>query len=507
MPDAHEPDRGVRSLRLRLAAMLAGRYALRFTAAWCFAWGVAVLALRALLGAAAGPLLWGLAGLAPGAAGACILAWRRLPSPAAVRALLDDVSRGGGLVMALAEVPLGAWETHVPAVAPPRLVWRKRPLLLLVAGAVTFLALGFAVPQRMVEIQRSHPLEVTDEVADLQAKIEVLEEEQVLAEEEAESLRQALRQAADEATGDDPAKTWEALDHLDDTVHTAADDAAEDAAARNETLSKAESLARALGRDADRLDGESFEAATKKLSDLLQQIAEGDRDGKSRHGREVGENGQATDAGDTTAAEKALREHLDACEAGRLTAGMCRAMAGDLARSRNAIRARLARLEEAGLIDPDALRRLVQGDLKPGDLAAFLEGLEGEGLTPETMIEQWLAGGPGRGGISRGPGEAPMFEGRQTSEEGVEFKEESLPPPTVADLKQSRRLGVSLGAPAVEESEPAASGGGLDAARSGGGSAHTHRVLPKHRRAVQRYFRRDSGDAPAPPPSSDRRGP
>ena len=507
MPEARESDRDVQRLRRRLGAVLAARYALRFTAAWCFAWGVAVLGLRALLGVSAVPLLWGLVCLVPCAAGAFVLAWRRMPSPAAVRALLDDVSHGGGLVMAAEEVTLGRWEAHVPAVTAPRLVWRKRPLLLLVAGAVTFLALGFAVPQRMVEIQQSHPLEVTDEVADLDAKIEVLQEEQVLAEEEAESLRQALRQAADEATGEDPAKTWEALDHLDDAVHTAADDAAEDAAAQNESLSKAESLARALGRDADRLDTEAFEAATKKLSDLLQEIAEGDRDGNSRKGRQAGEDGQAADGADATAAEQALREHLDACKSGRLTAGTCRAMAGDLARCRNAIRARLARLKEAGLIDPDALRRLAEGDLKPGDLVAFLEGLEGEGLTPEAMIEQWLAGSPGRGGITRGPGEAPMFEGGQTSEEGVEFKEEALPAPTVADLKESRLLGVSLGAPPVEENEPAAAGGGLDAARSGGGSAHTHRVLPKHRGTVQRYFRRDTGNAPAPSPPSDRRGP
>jgi hypothetical protein len=503
MSETRGTDSSVASLRRRLAAVLAVRYALRLTAAWCFAWGVAVLGLRALWGVPAGPLLWGLAGLVPCAAGACILAWRHLPRPAAVRAMLDDVSRGGGLVMAPAEVALGDWEAQVPAVARPRVVWRKRPLLLLVAGAVTFLALGFAVPQRMVEIQRSHPLEVTDEVADLEAKIEVLDEEQVLAEEEAESLRQALRQAADEATGEDPAKTWEALDHLDEAVHTAADEAAEDAAARNETLTKAEALSEALGRDGDRLDHESLEVATKTLDDLLQEIAERDRGGK---GREMGDEAKPGAAGEAAAAEKALREHLDALQAGRLTPGMCRAMAANLAECRKELLGRVARLKEAGLIDPDHLRRLAAGNLDPGDLVAFLEGLEGEGMTPEAMIEQWLAGSPGRGGITRGPGEAPMFEGEPTSEEGVAFKEEALPAPTVADLKESRLLGVSLGAPPVEAREGEAGGGALDPGRAGGGSAHTHRVLPKHRGAVERYFRRDGG-APASPAPTDRSGP
>jgi hypothetical protein len=358
----------------------------------------------------------------------------------------------------------------------------------------------------MVEIQRSHPLEVTDEVADLEAKIEVVQEEQVLAEEEAESLRRALQQAADEATGEDPAKTWEALDHLDDAVRTAADEAAEDAAARNETLTKAEALSEALGRDTDRLDHASLEVATKKLDDLVQEIAEGDRGGKSRQGREMGSEAQPGPAGEA-AAEKALREHLDALRAGRLTPGMCRAMAANLAECRKELLGRLARLTEAGLIDPEHLRRLAAGNLDPGDLAAFLEGLAGEGVTPEALIEQWLAGSPGRGGINRGPGEAPMVEGEQTSEEGVAFKEEALPAPTVADLKESRLLGVSLGAPPVEASEGEAGGGALDPGRAGGGSAHTHRVLPKHRGAVERYFRREAdGPASAPAPT-DRRTP
>jgi len=505
MPEARGPDRSVARLRRRLAAVLAVRCALQWTAAWCFAWGVAVLGLRALLGVSAGPLLWGLAGLAPCAAGACVLAWRRTPSRAAVRALVDRESRGGGLVMAGAEVPLGAWATRVPAVTVPRLVWRKRPLVLLACGAATFVVLGFAVPQRMVEIQSAHPLQVTDEVADLQAQIEVLEEEQVLAEEEADSLRRALKQAADEATGEDPAKTWEALDHLDEAVRAAAAEAAEDAAVQTETLAKAESLARALGRDAGRLDDEALDVATQKLADLLQEAAarnaENALDAQAEEGLQPGE----TAAG--TAADEALRKHLDACNAGRLTRGACRAMAADLARCRGDVLARLMRLKEAGLLDAALLGRLAEGNLEPGDLLALLEGLAGEDLTPEVLIEQWLLGGPGRGGIDRGPGDAPLLQGEPASEEGVEFKEEALPPPKVADLKESRLLGVSLGAPPVEEGGAPAGGGVLDSAQSGGGSAQTHRVLPKHRSAVQRYFRRDTDAASRPPTSTERRSP
>src|SRR5436305_14106265 len=102
-------DKAVQQFGRRLAALLVFKQALGLATAWLFVWGTAVLALRAALGTPRLPLLWGLAGLAPCAAVAFVAARRRFPALAAVRALLDQQSRSGGLLMAGAEQPLGRW--------------------------------------------------------------------------------------------------------------------------------------------------------------------------------------------------------------------------------------------------------------------------------------------------------------------------------------------------------------------------------------------------------------
>ncbi|HUX00356.1 MAG TPA: hypothetical protein VMY35_05185, partial [Phycisphaerae bacterium] len=58
-------------------------------------------------------------------------------------------------------------------------------------------------------------------------------------------------------------------------------------------------------------------------------------------------------------------------------------------------------------------------------------------------------------------------------------------------LKENRLVGVSIGAPTVEAPADPTGQGGLDGAAAGGGSAHVHTVLPRHRGSVKRYFERE----------------
>ena len=76
------------------------------------------------------------------------------------------------------------------------------------------------------------------------------------------------------------------------------------------------------------------------------------------------------------------------------------------------------------------------------------------------------------------------------SKEGAAFKEQVLSPGSSARLEQSGLLGVSSSAPAAEEGAAPSSGNALSGAAAGGGSAHTHTVLPRHRGTVERYFER-----------------
>jgi hypothetical protein len=479
MADPAGQNKSISRLRLRLGGVLFLRSLLRLVSGWCFAWGLAALVLRAVWGVPSWPLLWGLAGLAPVVAAAVVLAVRRTPSRAAARAVLDRASRAGGLVMAADEVDLGAWAEAAPGLTEPALAWRSRPLVVLTLAALVFLGFSFAVPQRYVGVAEARPLNTEEEAARLREQIQTLAEEAVLEDHEALALEQALEKATAEASADDPAKTWEALDHLEETVAEAAAEAAEQAYQQTESLAKAESLARALAAEADALDPAATTAAMKKLADLLEEAA---RDNAGL------KEGAARDAA--------------SCRSGTLGREGALELASRLGLSKEAILAHLGRLVEARLLDGQALDLAEQLGLGNAQgLADFLAAAGEKGVPIEGIIDEWLEAqmGYGYGGIDRGRGDAPMVRAPPASPEGTAFQEQALPPATVADLKESRVLGVSLGAPTADPDAAPPAPGALGGAARGGGSAHTHVVLPKHKAAVRRYFEREGpGAAPAP---------
>jgi len=467
-------DRAVHAFLRKVTATLTLRHALKWSAAWLFLWGLVVLVLRAAFGADALPLVWGLAALAIILAAALVAAIRRRPSRASAYALVDRVASCGGLVMASSETPLGAWESRVPEVRTPGLRWRDRRTPVLFAAACVFVGVSFAVPRWFVAAAIGNPLRVEKEVSALKDQIEALKEEKVLTPEQAAEMEERLRQTAEAASGEDPAKTWEALDHLNEVTAKAARASAEEALREAEKLSRAEALAEGLADDASKLDSAALAEAMKELSKTV--------DGLARESEAVREG-----------LSKELRE---ACSSGKLSAGQCKELAKALGECREGMAGSLERLVEAKLLDAELAGRCA--GLKPGEgenagegLAAFLKdsGDENSGLSSLEQINLWLDGAPGRGGVTRGRGDAPMTWKDPSSKEGTEFKEEALAP-GAGSLKDSRLMGVSVGAPTVEAAGGPAKAGALGEAPSGGGSANTRTILPRHRGAVQRYFER-----------------
>ena len=76
-----------------------------------------------------------------------------------------------------------------------------------------------------------------------------------------------------------------------------------------------------------------------------------------------------------------------------------------------------------------------------------------------------------------------------TSEEGAKFKEEALPP--ASQLTDAQIVGISRAAPELSAEDVTAASGALASAAGSGGSAHSQVVLPRHRRTVQRFFKRE----------------
>jgi len=455
-------DQSIRRFIRRLALLLAFRQSLTFVTVWCFLWGAVALVLRAASATTRRQLLWGAFGIAVAAIAAAVVSRRRLPSRDSVRAMLDSRNDCGGLLMAGADADLGAWRT--PEITLPRLRWRKARALGLLAASSAFVLISLLAPVRFAATGASRPMDVSREVENLSAQIEALKEAQVIEESKAEALEQKLDQLGQEASGEDPAKTWEALDHLNDAVEKAAKEAAEAASARRERLARAEALAEGLMAGGDQLDSKTMTEAMRTLGEMTREAAK--------------ENESL--AGDLSP------ETLEAIKSGSLKAEHLKDLSKALSQNKSALNQKLSKLSKSGMINPNALKGGAQANRRDNSgLARFLKE-NAEKMSVDEATLQWCQG---KGGVDRGRGDAAMTWTDGSSEKDARFKEKVLPPSSVAGLNDSQLVGMSASAPTADTSGVAAHGA-LNSAASGGGSAYTQTILPRHRGAVRRYFDR-----------------
>jgi hypothetical protein len=295
----------------------------------------------------------------------------------------------------------------------------------------------------------------------------VLKQEQILPPEKAQVLEKDLDRIRQEALGKDPAKTMEAIDHLEQTLNKSAGDAAESAIKQTETASQVQELAGVLKTAQSQMDPKQFGEAMKELAQLAEQAA----------------------AESKSLSDSLSDELRDALQRGNLTDKQLEELSKALKECKGCQRAKLEKLVEARLVDAAELAlcdRAGNGD--QAALAAVLGG-DKDGVPVPTMLEG--SGLPGRGGLNRGPAPAVMTWQKEVRKEGAAFKEKVLPPAAVASLKKSRLVGVSMGAPTAAKPGGGSSGGALGSAQAGGGEARTQIILPEHQKMVQRYFNRE----------------
>jgi len=457
-------EQSIRRFTRRLALLLAFKQSLAFITIWLFIWGIAVLVLRAAAATPRKPLLWGAIGIAVAIAAAAVLSRRQLPSGASVRALLDDRNECGGLLMAEADADLGGW--RMPEITAPRLRWRKARAFGLLAASFAFAAISLLAPVRFGTINAARPMDVSREVENLSAQIEALKEAQIIEEAKAEALEQKLDQLGQEASGEDPAKTWEALDHLNDAVEKTAKEAAETANAKQEQLARAEALAEGLMAGSDQLDSKTMTEAMRTLGEMMQ--------GAMKENESL--------------ANDLSPETQEALKSGSLKSEHLKDVSKALGKGKSSLNQKLSKLSQSGRINPNSLKGGAQANRRDNSgLAQFLKETA-EKMSVEEALGQWCEN-PGKGGVSRGRADAAMTWTDGSNEKDAKFKEKVLPPSSVAGLNDSQLVGLSATAPTVDTSGVAAHGA-LNNTAAGGGSAHTQTILPRHRGAVKRYFNR-----------------
>jgi hypothetical protein len=341
------PNKEIQQFRLRLAGLFVLKYALPLATVWGFVWGTAVIALRAA-GVERKPLLWGMMGLAACLAAALLRARRHMPPATAIRALLDEQSGCGGLLMAGAEQELGGWRQRMPALQSPRLHWDGRRAGTLLAVAAGFVLLSFLAPQGLADLISSSPLEIDQEIGKLLQQIALLKGESLLDPTRAETLAEKAAQLREHSTGKDPARTLEALDHMRHLTQEAARQAAEQSTGRSQHFGEAQVMAEALLRNADLLDPQLMKEVLAELNGLL---------GKDGFPPEVME---------------ALRQQKFDAEQMKKLAG---ALHGNMAQLID----RMEKLQKAGLIDAETLARCREaGECDLEGLRAFLKDKSGK---------------------------------------------------------------------------------------------------------------------------------
>ncbi|MCI0642236.1 MAG: hypothetical protein L0Y70_24425, partial [Gemmataceae bacterium] len=355
------------------------------------------------------------------------------------------------------------WETKLPPTANLQVRWqfgRTGGIFLL---ALVFLVASLFMPQSLASWASTPALEIGNDVEKLLAQIDVLREEKILEIAQAQFFKEKLDQLKKDTSGLNPAKTLDALDHVREQLTKAAKEAAEASIAKSEQLGKAEGLADGIKKNDGALDPKVEKEALAELAALVNKAVQ---------------------------EAKSLEMNLDAellqqLQERKLSPEQLKKLAEALKGAKMDLAKMLEKLHSAKLIDADALKRLAEAGLC--DCAGMLKELGGK-ISIAAILAKCQGGGIG--GVTEGPGHAPItWKDKPTSAEGTKFKEETLPPDALAQLKKSMLLGVGKADP-KKDGPIASQGGVLNPAVAGGGSANTQSVLPQHRGAVERFFNR-----------------
>jgi hypothetical protein len=460
-------QRSLREFSARIVRVLAFRTALRWATVWMLALGLAVLVARVMTRLPVHTLMLGLLGLVPIVAAAVWLEARRRPSPSTVRARLDQHARCGGLLMAAEQADVSAWSREMPEARPPVIRWQSGRALNLFGVSALFLALTFIIPDRYTALGFQRPLEIGKVLEELTAQIETLEEEKILKEDKASDFKSDLNKLGKEAAGKDPARTWEALDHLQQSVHDLAKQAAEEAIAKMQSLAQSEALAGALSQLPDSTAGEVLTKAAQELASLL--------------------NAAKLDQGLLNASLPP--ELLASAKDGKLSPELIKELMKAIAANKEKIEAIMAKLENLRLIDGELAGVCKKAGLSPNPdaLAAFLAENGSDAIALEILIEML-----GNGGVDRGRGDAPLTWKDPSDENDIGFKEQTLPPSQLSAMKDAQLVGMSKAAPEVTGDKATVTTGALNPAAAGGGNARAQVILPSHKGAVNRFFKRDN---------------
>lgn len=449
--------------RLRLGEFL--KRGAEWGAVYLFAFGALVLAVKMFLPQAWPHALWLAAGIVP----VLLAAWWLTRGPRETRwqsaARLDAAIDGGGLLMTLCEQPAAEWTGRLPQLEQ---LWRDaipkvRPRRF--AGYL-FLPALFAVGACFVPLRDASTAPVLyntvgqQAAQELEELLDAIEKEQLLEEEEEQQLKQEVEKLSQE-TRDTPLthEKWETVDALRERMKVRVETAAM-------SLAKARDLAAAL---ADLNVAELSEADLEQLAQLDQQLAETLQKMMEHKGGPAGASQELKDQLQRLMKNGKLQMPKEAGQRQQLLDEL-KDFLDEEDEKLNQIRKKCSNCKSGQC-------------RKPGDC----EGGECEGNGQGQSGDRKQGNRPGKGGITRGRGDADLLFDDETERQGARFKEVVLPK---GFLDQPKDDVVSVQKRAPEElsvdSAPRSAQHEVDPAA--GQATWNRKLSPRHRNSVRKYF-------------------
>lgn len=445
-------------LRMRMAAGIFLRLLPGTAGAAVFIAGAAVLTLRF------SPLEWSggdsfrllLFLLVTALAATLVAVVCRLPRTRRLVASIDEASGAGGWFLTAAETDLSAWRKHLPPIRLPGVEFRRRPAWLVLISGALFFAGAALVPEVTLQLNDEFMLDLSEEGAELQNQLNLLEQEELLAEPEAADLREQLRQLVENTDARDPGRGYEALESLRNKLDAIVEQASRETGRELRDLTLAAAAAEMLST-APETPG--LTPAGSEFSQLLDKLA--------------AENPELA----RTLAEAGIDATTLNTREGRTR------LAQALHRNAEELRQRLARLSRHRADDSDSACEVTAEDLADwlrenapdaDELAGVLTNVESENGTP------------GAGGATRGRADAELEFSGESPDNGARRREVGVSGDTFSD--EGELIDTFLSAPDDEEAAEAAVAGRLRTDGDTAVEAVTSRIHPEHRAAVKRYF-------------------
>ena len=407
------------------------------------------------------------------------LSFRRLPSHAVVTAWLDDHNSFGGILQAAGTPGSEIWISSLAAPKTPRMRvdFRRETVLLLLS--ILFLAAILLCPRTVDAIDNEHKLDIEDEIAAIEDKLQILEQASELPEEKLGELKEMLENIRENGYAEESSKTYELLDVMDERVNNEINTIHNTLVAEGVSM---EMLAQAL--DAiSKLEGKYASTAGAEIAKFIAELAKQDPELEKMLAELAKEDAELS--------ESELARRTDDKS---LTKEQCEKLAELLKKNADRIKEKLRQMAEEMKKNPGnkGASNTLSENTVPFDEKSLEEWLNSNcpatassvTTASEAQAGQVMSGNDGT--PSRGKGDAPLEFSGTPEEFTTNIKEVGVD--GMAKAEETTVIKRTLSAPlnAQNDAEAAESGG----LRGGKAEAESKEkpVHPQHRRAVRQYF-------------------